>query len=265
MDQAGISITELNRQAWDRAVADGNNPYTQVVTAEEVAAARAGTWQVRLSDIRPVPQSWFPALRGSRVLCLASGGGQQGPILAAAGARVTVHDLSARQLDQDRHVAERDGLDITLVRADMTDFSAYDDGAFDVVVNPPSTLFLPALEPLWRGCHRVMADVGVLMTGFLNPDEFVFDAEVLDDRGEFVVRHPLPYAEHETLDADSRASRAQAGLMWHFSHTMEAQLGGILRAGFVITDFYEDRRPEGDGNPIRHFLPSYYVVRAVKA
>jgi hypothetical protein len=38
--------------------------------------------------------------------------GQQGPILAAAGARVTVLDNSPRQLSQDRMVAERDGLEI---------------------------------------------------------------------------------------------------------------------------------------------------------
>jgi len=35
------------------------------------------------------------------VLRLASGGGQQGPILAAAGADVTVLDFSKSQLEQD--------------------------------------------------------------------------------------------------------------------------------------------------------------------
>ena len=52
--------------------------------------------------------------------------------------------------------------------------------------------------------------------------------------------------------------------MFHFSHTMEAQLGGLTKAGVVITGFYEDRRPEEDGNPIRHFMPSYYVARVQK-
>ncbi len=52
--------------------------------------------------------------------------------------------------------------------------------------------------------------------------------------------------------------------MFHFSHTMEAQLGGITKAGFVITGFYEDRRSEEDGNPIRHFMPSVFVARAQK-
>lgn len=46
---------------------------------------------------------------------MASGGGQQGPILAAAGATVTVFDNSPAQLAQDRLVADRDNLRLTTV------------------------------------------------------------------------------------------------------------------------------------------------------
>jgi hypothetical protein len=47
----------------------------------------------------PVDRSWLPTdLTGKDVLCLASGGGPQGPILAAAGARVTVFDNLPRQI-----------------------------------------------------------------------------------------------------------------------------------------------------------------------
>src|SRR5258708_23879626 len=64
---------------------------------------------------RPPRSTLFPytTLFRSRILCLASGGGQQGPILAAAGAQVTVFDASAGQLAQDRYVAEREGLALT--------------------------------------------------------------------------------------------------------------------------------------------------------
>jgi hypothetical protein len=78
------------------------------------------------------------------------------------------------------------------------------------------------------------------------------------------VRHPLPYVESKTLDQKALEQRIRNKDMFHFSHTMEAQLGGLTQAGFVITGFYEDRRPEEDGNPIRHFMPSYYVARAQK-
>jgi hypothetical protein len=50
---------------------------------------------------------------------------------------------------------------------------------------------------------------------------------------------------------------------FHFSHTMEAQFGGMIDAGFVIAGFYEDRRIEEDDNPIRFHLPRQFVVRAL--
>ena len=260
----GVDIRQLNKDAWDSAVKHGENPSTRAVSAEEIAQARSGRWSIHLSDLKVVPAEWFPPIRGLRVLGLAAGGGQQASILAAAGARVTVVDASPGQLAQDAHVAERDGLDLSLHEGDMADLSAFADESFDLIVNPVSTLFVPDLAPVWRECHRVLVPGGVLMTGFMNPDEFVFDPDAIDHRNEFVVRYPLPYVEYDTLDAASVAERTRKQEMFHFSHTMEAQVGGMLTAGFVITGFYEDRRSEEDGNPIRHFMPSTFVVRAVR-
>jgi ubiquinone/menaquinone biosynthesis C-methylase UbiE len=259
-----MNIRKLNRAAWDQAAGSGTNPYTKAVTSEQVAKARRGDWALYLSDCKPVPQKWFPALRGLKVLCLASGGGQQAPILAALGAAVTLLDASSEQLAQDRLVAERDKLPIAIVEGDMADLSAFQDESFELIFNPPSTLFVPDLAPVWRECYRVLKADGLLMTGFMNPDEFIFDPVPLDREGVFVVRYSLPYVEHETLSQKELEQRIRNKEMFHFSHTMEAQLGGLMQAGFIISGFYEDRRPEEDGNPIRHYIPSYYVVRAQK-
>src|SRR3954471_9407372 len=104
-------ILDYNRRAWDRQVERGNR-WTVPVGLEEVARARRGEWRIVLTPTKAVPPGWFPPLSGLDVLCLASGGGQQGPVLAAAGADVTVFDNSPGQLAQDRIVGERGGLAI---------------------------------------------------------------------------------------------------------------------------------------------------------
>jgi SAM-dependent methyltransferase len=217
-----MNIHNLNKAAWDHAVDEGTNPYTQVVSPEQVAEAREGRWSLYLSDCKPVPKEWFPNLSGRKVLCLASGGGQQAPTLAALGADVTSVDASSKQLALDQTVAEREDLIIRTVEGDMVDLSAFADESFELIFNPPSTLFVPDVAPVWRECYRVLRVGGVLMTGFMNPDEFVFDPIALDNEAVFVVKHPLPYVEHETLGRDALEERIRNKGMFHFSHTMEA-------------------------------------------
>ncbi len=106
-------IVAHNRAAWDREV-DQDNEWTRPVGPDVIARARDGDWSVVLIGYEPVPRDWFPAdLRGIDLLCLASGGGQQGPVLAAAGATVTVFDNSPRQLGRDEEVAARDDLSLS--------------------------------------------------------------------------------------------------------------------------------------------------------
>src|SRR5215472_2709209 len=164
-----------NRAAWDREVGSGNE-WTRPVGPDVIARARAGDWSVVLIGYEPVPRDWFPAdLDGAAILCLASGGGQQGPVFAAVGADVTVFDNSPAQLARDDEVAAREGLTLRTVLGDMRDLSAFADGSFDLIVNPVSNVFCPELLPVWRESFRVLRPGGVLMAGFLNPDIFIFD------------------------------------------------------------------------------------------
>ena len=70
-----------------------------------------------MTDHEPVPKTWFSEVRDADVLCLASGGGQQAPILAAAGVNVNVLDNSPRKLVQNRIVADRESLSLGPSRA----------------------------------------------------------------------------------------------------------------------------------------------------
>jgi SAM-dependent methyltransferase len=250
-----------NRWAWDRQVEKGN-PWTRPVSPEVIAKARAGEWSVVLIGHQPVDRSWFPSdLTGCEVLCLASGGGQQGPIFAAAGARVTVFDNSPRQLAQDEMVAQREGLTLRTVLGDARDLSVFADASFDLVFHPVANVFIPEIRPVWRECYRVLRPGGTLLAGFMNPDVFIFDFGPLEERGELVVRHRLPYSDLTHLEPDERERRWGTDAPLEFSHTLTDQIGGQVDAGFVITGFAEAPHHR---NATAGWLPAYYATRAVK-
>ena len=256
------SIREHNRVAWDRQV-DDDNEWTRPVSHAQIEAARRGDWQVVLTGYQPVPKAWFPSsLVGMDVLGLAASGGQQGPIFAAAGARTTVFDNSPKQLAQDRAVAEREGLAIKLVEGDMRDLSAFADASFDVIFHPVSNVFVPEVRPVWRECHRVLRTGGVLLAGFMNPTEFVFDLEDKDLFRVLRVRHALPYSDLTSIDEEERARVVGAHSPLEFSHTMDDQIGGQLDAGFALTGFYST--PHHASMTARFNIPGSFATRGVK-
>lgn len=249
-----------NRRAWDRWVEQGIN-WTIPVADEVIEAARNGEWHIALTEARPIPRDWFLPLAGAEVLCLAGAGGQQGPVLAAAGAKVTVFDNSPRQLSQDRAVAARHKLPIWTVEGDMRDLSAFTDDTFDLIVHPVSNVFVPDVRPVWCEAYRVLKDGGALLSGFMNPMEYIFHHPTLDNENRFEVRYPLPYSDLHDLSAEELNSEYGKDAPLEFSHSFDDQIGGQIDAGFVITGFFEDRRSEGLE---REFFPSYFVTRAEK-
>ena len=258
-----MNILEHNRQAWDRLV-EGGNPWTVPVGPEAIQAARRGEWTIVLTPTKPVPHEWLPDLPGKRVLCLASGGGQQGPVMAAAGAHATVLDNSPRQLERDQMVAEREGLEITTVQGDMADLHMFSDTSFDYIVHPVSNVFAPDVLPVWREAFRVLRKGGVLIAGFHNPVLHMLDYELAERTGILQVKYALPYSDVEQLSEEAKRRLVEDGEPFEFSHTLQDQIGGQLAAGFVITGFYEDRDPDQNNSPLSKYMDCFIATRAVK-
>ena len=253
-----MDILSFNRKAWDHQV-DSQIIWSIPVTSEQVQAARRGDWRIFLTPIQAVPPAWYPSpLAGKDVLCLASGGGQQGPILAAAGATVTVFDNSPRMLEQDRMVAQRDGLEIRTVLGDMADLSVFPNASFDLVINPVSTGFVPDVLPVWREVARVLRPGGAFLMGFTQPQAYCFD----EKDGNLVLRFRLPYSDLASLDPGERETRFGPDSPLEFSHSFTDYLGGQMAAGLRLVDLFEDV----DANDqISRFMPQYMATRAIKA
>jgi SAM-dependent methyltransferase len=254
-----MDIRAYNREKWDLQVEQGNL-WTIPSSPEVIEAARQGEWSVLLTEQKPVPRSWFPQdLHGVDILCLASGGGQQGPILAAAGANVTVFDNSPKQLAQDRMVAKRDGLVLITVEGDMRDLSVSGDGCFDLVFHPVSNVFCPEVRPVWREAFRVLRAGGFLLAGFGNPAMYIFDG-VLALKGVFEVKYPLPF-DATKLTEEERLREFGEDSPLEFSHSLEEQIGGQSEAGFLLTGLYEDQQ----NSPLGKYMPGYIATRAMKS
>ncbi len=257
-----MDIRAYNRQTWDRKVAE-KSLWTVPFDTTVVKAARRGDWRIILTPTVSVPRDWFGDLTDCDLLCLASGGGQQGPILAAAGARVTVFDNSPAQLAQDRLVAERDGLDLHTAEGDMADLGAFSDESFDLIVHPVANCFVPDLGPVWREAFRVLRPGGAILSGMMNPAYYCFDFE-LAEKGEVKIRHKLPYSDIVNLDEAALERHRQRGLPMEFSHSLTDQIAGQLEAGFLLAGFYEDDFGSDIDDPISDYMPTMMATRAVK-
>ena len=255
-----MNVQEYNSAAWDREVERGIE-WSIPVSPEVIEKARKGNWSIVLTPVKAVPREWFGDIRGKEVLCLASGGGQQAPVLAAARARVTSFDNSAKQLELDRMVAERDDLEIRLEKGDAADLSRFADGTFDLIFHPVSNCFMPDLEPVWCEAFRVLRRGGVMLAGFHNSFFFIFDRAADEEEGVLKVKYALPYSDLESLTEEERLRYEDEPLS--FGHTLEQQIGGQIAAGFVINGFYEDYWSDA-ATALNKYAPTFIATKAVK-
>jgi len=251
-----------NQRAWDLQV-QKKNKWTVPVSTDEITQAKKGVWQVLLTPWKPVPSAWFPDLESKNVLCLASAGGQQGPILSAAGANVIVYDLSTEQLKQDQTVAKKESLTLQTIQGDMSDLSRFPDQHFDLIFHPVSNCFVHDIQPVWQESYRILKSGGTLLAGFTNPLLYLFDESNPNITPNLEIVHTIPYSDLEKLSNDQKEFYIRDGIPFEFGHTLEDQIGGQIAAGFIIDGFYEDKHNPID-HPIYKHISTFMATRASK-
>ena len=249
-----MKYQDKNAQTIDRWIEEGWE-WGIPISREEYLAAKNGKWRVLLTPTKPVPREWFGELKDKKLLGLASGGGQQIPIFSALGAKCTVLDYSPSQLESERTVALREGYEVEIIRADMTEPLPFTDGQFDIIFHPVSNCYVEEVEPIFKECYRVLKKGGIFLAGLDNGLNYVFE-----DDDESTVKNSLPFNPLKNPEYMRQLEEADCGVQ--FSHTIEEQIGGQLKAGFILTDIYEDYNGEGLLSEKR--IPTFIATKSIK-
>lgn len=101
---------------------------------------------------------------------------------------------------------------------------------------------------------------GALLAGFNNPLLYLFDPEK-EKEGILQVRFSLPYSDLTSVTEEERRRYYGEDAPIDFGHTLEEQVGGQIKAGFVICGFHEDTFP---GELISDYSSSFIATRAVR-
>ncbi|HHU28680.1 TPA: class I SAM-dependent methyltransferase [bacterium] len=245
--------TQINSKVIDKWVKDGWR-WSIPINHEAYVKAKNGEWSVLLTPTKPVPKEWFGDLKNKHVLGLACGGGQQMPIFNALGAYCTVLDFSSEQLKKELEVANRENYEIKIVQADMTEPLPFDDESFDLIFHPVSNCYVEDVFPIWKECYRVLKKSGILLSGLDNGFNYLFDED------EERIVNKLPFNALKDRKMYEKSVKYDWGIQ--FSHTIEEQIGGQLKAGFILTDIYQDTNGEGKLHEFN--VPTFYATRVIK-
>lgn len=244
---------DTNQETIDRWISEGWE-WGQPISHHQFEEAAKGNWDIVLTPTKKVPHEWIGDVAGEKVLGLAAGGGQQMPILAALGAECTVLDYSKKQIESDQYVAEREGHAIAALRADMTQPLPFADESFDLIIHPVSNCYVKEVIPIFAECFRILKKGGALLSGLDTGINY------LCDQAEERIINSLPFDPLANPDQLKQPQEDDSGIQ--FSHTLEEQIGGQLKAGFRLTDLYEDTNGEGRLHELH--IPSFIGTRAVK-
>jgi ubiquinone/menaquinone biosynthesis C-methylase UbiE len=247
-----VEHLQVNQRAWN-SLADSGSLFARTATDDECRNP------LKSLDGR----GWLPtSVAGLRVLCLAAGGGWQSVLYAAAGAIVTVVDLSDSMLELDTRECHNRGYSVQTVRTSMEDLSMLGSESFDIVHQPVSTCYVPHLQPVYREISRVLRDNGLYISQHKQPISLQISHR--NERQQFVIG--LEYYHDGPLPALQDKAYREEGTT-EYLHRLEDLVGGLCTSGFVIEDLREPKRADYQVD-VSHFgyrgrfIPPYIRIKA---
>jgi SAM-dependent methyltransferase len=237
-----------NRSAWNARVAKKQR-FTQPAADEALN-----------NPLTRLDTAWLGSdLSGKRLLCLASGGGRQSALYAAAGAQVTVVDISSEMLALDRQVAAERGFNFRVIETSMDDLSMLEPASFEIVVQPVSTCYVPDVVAVYRQVARVITPGGIYISQHKQPASL--QAGITPSAGGYELTEP--YYRQGPLPPVVASPHREEGTL-EFLHRWEELIGGLCRSGFVVEDLVEPLHAKPDAPPGSFADRSRYVAPYVR-
>lgn len=241
-------FSEMSINKWNDSPQENNKEYSKLWYDLDVELLKnyiSGNIEFLPDDINWIyPKKLFKEVEGKKVLCLASGGGQQSVVFSLLGADVTVCDISISQLELDKKAASHYGYKIKIINSDMRDLRLLDSNSFDIVYQPVSICFVPDIIKVYLEVYRVLRNNGIYSVSHCNPSTypvwFYGEKNGWDGIGYRITE---PYVCGEIrIDENGNENMTKGNGIGEFRHSLSDIFNKLIEIGFIIEGVFEDPR-----------------------
>jgi SAM-dependent methyltransferase len=202
---------------------------------------------------------------GLRVLVLGCGGGQECIVLAKQGAQVVGIDLSDKQIEYGRRLADREGVIVTLLQGNVEELREIDDASQDIVLSLHALNYVERADRAFGEAFRVLKPGAPFVFSVHHP----FDA-CLDDTPPYGVAKGYWQRELDWQWDFPEASVSARMRSWYRPVSEWCSL--LTDAGFRIERLLEPPPTEEAYSPWdrgyslekMRLVPANLIVKAVK-
>ena len=203
---------------------------------------------------------------GKRVIVLGCGGGQDCIVLAKQGAQVTGIDLSDKQIEYGRRLAEREGVIVTLLQGSAEELHGIEDESYDLAVSVRALNYVERIDSALREAFRVLKPGAP----FVFSVHHAFDAS-LEDQPPYGVAKGYWQPELDWQWDFPEAGVSARMRSWY--PTVSEWFSSLTGAGFRVERLLEPRLVADGTEPWRNLgsppqkaelVPDTLIVRAVK-
>ena len=202
---------------------------------------------------------------GLRVLVLGCGGGQDCIVLAKGGAQVVGIDLSDKQIEYGRGLADREGVLVTLLQGNVEELPAIDDESQDLAVSLHALNYVEHVDRAFAEAYRVLRRGAAFVLSVHHP----FDA-CLEDSPPYGVTKG--YWEPELDWQWDFSAQGVSARMRSWYWTVGEWLALLSDASFRVERVLEPPPVEEASTPWdngyrlekQRLIPATLIIRAVK-